>query len=111
MPATRGAQPATIAGTGHIPHTTQPDQWVATLLDFHGRLAMIATRVVALASLRLRRNKGTIQLADYQERANAICGPAIAVMNDVVQPVIETTLATMGTQPFDRPTSSSSIER
>ena len=29
------AQVATIAGAGHIPHATHPDEWVATLLAFH----------------------------------------------------------------------------
>ena len=64
------------------------------------RLAAITATVAALVSCGSR-NEGTIQLADYQERANAICAPAIAAMNDVVQPVIETNLATMGTEPFD----------
>jgi pimeloyl-ACP methyl ester carboxylesterase len=33
------ARLATIAGAGHIPHATHPDQWVATLLAFHDEIA------------------------------------------------------------------------
>ena len=33
---------ATIAGAGHIPHATHPDQWVATLLAFHHTIATSA---------------------------------------------------------------------
>jgi pimeloyl-ACP methyl ester carboxylesterase len=33
------AHVATIAGAGHIPHATHPDQWVATLLAFHDTIA------------------------------------------------------------------------
>ncbi len=36
------AQVATIAGAGHIPHATHPDQWVATLLAFHDTIATSA---------------------------------------------------------------------
>ena len=42
------AQLATIAGAGHIPHTTHPDQWVATLLAFHDTIATSATRGAAM---------------------------------------------------------------
>ena len=38
------AKVATIAGAGHIPHATHPDQWVATLLDFHDTIATSAHR-------------------------------------------------------------------
>ena len=33
------ARLATIAGAGHLPHATHPDQWVATLLAFHDTIA------------------------------------------------------------------------
>jgi len=36
------AQVATIASTGHIPHGTHPDQWVATPLAFHDTTATSA---------------------------------------------------------------------
>jgi pimeloyl-ACP methyl ester carboxylesterase len=36
------AQVATIAGAGHIPHATHPDQWLATLLAFHDTIATSA---------------------------------------------------------------------
>ena len=65
-----------------------------------GRLATIATTVAGLASCRSG-NDATISLADYQERANAICVPAIDDMDNIVQPAIEANLATMGSEPFD----------
>ena len=33
------AQVTSIAGAGHIPHASHPDQWVATLLAFHDTIA------------------------------------------------------------------------
>jgi hypothetical protein len=42
-----------------------------------------------------------IALADYAARVQAVCAPAIGAMNGTVQPVIESTLAAMGEEPFD----------
>ncbi len=64
------------------------------------RLATIAATVAGLASCGSG-NDATISLADFQERANAICAPAIDDIDDIVQPAIEANLATMGSEPFD----------
>jgi hypothetical protein len=42
-----------------------------------------------------------VALDDYTAQAQAICAAAIGSMNGTVQPVIESTLATMGDEPFD----------
>ena len=42
------AQVTSIAGAGHIPHATHPDQWVATLLAFHDTIATSRTRGAAM---------------------------------------------------------------
>ena len=65
-----------------------------------GRLVTVAATVAGLAACGSG-NDATIPRADYQERANAICGPAIDAMDDIVQPAIEANLATMGSEPFD----------
>jgi hypothetical protein len=66
-------------------------------------VALVATTLGAASSSCGDGGGEAIPLPDYQRRANAICGPAIEEMNSVVEPVIEATLASMGTEPFEPP--------
>lgn len=65
-----------------------------------GRLATV-TVVIGVFGSCAGDTHQDIALADYTTRAQAICAAAIGAMNGIVQPVIESTLATMGDEPFD----------
>jgi hypothetical protein len=66
---------------------------------------LLAAIAAALATLASCGNGGSdaIEVHDYQRQVNAICTSAIDEMNGVVQPMIESTLASMGAEPFDPP--------
>jgi hypothetical protein len=64
------------------------------------RLAVATTAGIMVGCSSDGTTTDTIGLADYQGQANAICAPAVGAMNSIVQPVIEGTLATMGSEPF-----------
>jgi hypothetical protein len=65
-----------------------------------GRLVTVTVAIGMLGSCATDTHQD-IALADYTARVQAICAPAIGAMNGTVQPVIESTLAAMGEEPFD----------
>jgi hypothetical protein len=69
------------------------------------RLAALTIAAVALAAPAScgEHAEGPIALGEYQVQANEICLAAIDEVNGIVEPAIESTLASMGPEPFEPP--------
>jgi hypothetical protein len=65
-----------------------------------GRLVTVTVAVGMLGSCASDTHQD-ITLADYTDRVQAVCAPAIGAMNGTVEPIIESTLTAMGEEPFD----------